>query len=240
MSLIVPTLTWLGNTADTTPDFDIGAGEPGDVIDGDIFHIRHDGVDYLSHTVSVAELVDGAVTVSGTPLPGGVYQFSVRLERGSDVGSYSADTQVTIAGGGSSHFTPEALADFHDHHDRLKEVERRRSKNRRQKQDDLREAVEAVYDNLAGIAPAVAAKVAEAVPAKAKITETAARSAFTEPEVPAIDWSKVTSDQISKVIATMDAYASQLAAEQRQQDLARADARRRDEADIETMLMGIL
>lgn len=97
-----PTTTWLGNSSDYTPGFDFNLGEPGNALNGDILHSQYSldnggsWTDYVSHTLTVSELVDLAITETDTPLAGGVYLFRARLERGTDVSSWSSSETVTL------------------------------------------------------------------------------------------------------------------------------------------------
>ena len=243
MALVTPTIAWVSTIADHAPDFSVLLGEPGDVIAGQNLHFEYttnggqSWTDYVDHVLLVSDLVDLQAQDQAAFLGHGTYQFRSRLETDTENGDWSNTVTVTIGADSNTLFSGAHVQELHKNRKKLQEIRESRSKDKGEKARNLREAVEALYDNLAGIAPAAAAKVAAVIPAKAKVTETAARAAA--PELPAIDWSKVTSAQIAKVIATMDAYAAQLDAEQRQQAIARDDAARDDEDDIETLLMAL-
>lgn len=105
--IAAPTLTWTGDTADTTPDFDVvissGLGAPRDAAAGDVLRIEYSANAgsswnaYLTHAFIQAEIDGATITVSGASALGtGSYLFRARIERGTIISAWSASSAVTI------------------------------------------------------------------------------------------------------------------------------------------------
>lgn len=107
LSPFAPVLTWVGDEADRTPDFDVdipsGNGAPHDAAADDVLRIQYSSNGgsswnaYLTHTFTSGDIAGDPITVSGvTPIVNGSYLFRARIERGLFLSAWSDSEAVTV------------------------------------------------------------------------------------------------------------------------------------------------
>lgn len=106
-TIYAPEITWVEDTSDARPDFDIdlpsGNGGNLDAAADDILHLQYSSdaganwSDYLSHTLTSGEVAGDEITVAGVSgLANGIYIFRARLERGIYASDWGLSDTVTI------------------------------------------------------------------------------------------------------------------------------------------------